>query len=83
MLLEDILRAYEGEDVHEELIQSGRDVFLFGIPLVLMLAVGIFRLDEVFARRQKPGPSGAARPVVRTGSRLGMEPDGRPLNRHS
>ena len=81
MLLEAILPAFQEGDVHEELIQSGRDVFLFGVPLVLMLAVGIFRLDEIFARGQKPGPSGIAKPMLRTGSRLGMEPDGKPLSR--
>ena len=64
--------------MHEELIRSGRDVFLFGIPLVLMLAVGIFRLDELFVRGKKPP---AAKPILRTGSRLGLEPDGRPLRK--
>lgn len=39
-------------------LSKGFDEFLFGIPLIVLLVVGFFRLDEVFTKkapRNNPG----------------------------
>jgi len=66
--------------VHETILQSGWDNILVGLPLIGLLIIGFFRLDEVFLARNRGGArvrrvfSGAAedgKPMVR-------DPDGRP-----
>ena len=32
---------------------TGRDALLIGIPLIILMLVGLFRLDELFSRPQK------------------------------
>lgn len=73
-------------------LSNGFDEFLFGIPLILLLFFGFFRLDETFARKKKGSdqtpPAPKADPSVyprqtpqsldpRRASPL-SDPDGRP-----
>ena len=63
-------------------LQSGRDMLLFGVPLVVMLGVGIFRLDEVVSRKPpvvEDETDGTLRPSRK--SYIGCEPDGTPLRK--
>jgi hypothetical protein len=39
--------------MREEMLKSGRDAFLVAAPLVLLLFIGVFRLDEVFGEARK------------------------------
>lgn len=71
-------------------LTKGFDEFLFGIPLIILLVVGFFRLDEVFTKKTPPSrQSGPApeegvyqRPDPRTvesrRSTPMSDPDGRP-----
>lgn len=63
-------------------LQSGRDMLLFGVPLVVMLGVGIFRLDEVVSRKP-PAVQDEADDTLRPSrkSYIGCEPDGTPLRK--
>ncbi len=59
---------------------AGRDIFLFGIPLIALLIFGFFRLDQVFTRRKKqarevPAPTPGDK---RHEKRMRSDPDGRP-----
>jgi hypothetical protein len=62
----------------EELVKPGWETFLIGIPLILILLMGVFRLDEVFMKpkkkpvRKPPPPRGRAGRFfrTRTGRRL-------------
>ena len=66
--------------MHLATVKAGWDTFFFGIPLVALLFIGYFRLDEIFASRKRvdtprigplPKP-GKKRPSMLT------DPDGRP-----
>ena len=59
---------------------AGRDVYLFGIPLIALLVFGFFRLDQVFTTRKNrpreiPDPSPASRQHEKS---MRSDPDGRP-----
>lgn len=43
-------------------LSKGFDEFLFGIPLIVLLFVGFFRLDEVFTKKSPRNPSGPPAP---------------------
>jgi len=71
-----------GYIVLDQSFQSGRDLVLFGVPMIVVLAVGIFRLDELLARKHKPTSNPPTKPVHRPGAgHLNCEPDGKPLNK--
>jgi hypothetical protein len=61
-------------------VKSGRDSLLIAIPLIALLFVFMFRLDEVFAsskkdrKRQPP-----ARGVDEEGREIFSGPDGKPI----
>jgi len=57
--------------MREEILNSGRDAFLVAAPLVFLLFVGFFRLDELF------GSSGKVSKRRRFGG--GQDKDGEPL----
>jgi hypothetical protein len=67
--------------VHETVLNSGWDTFLYAVPVIFMLVVGVFRLDELFAaprqnaRTPRP-PSG----IDKDGQPLLCDPDGRPFH---
>ena len=59
---------------------AGRDVYLFGIPLIALLIFGFFRLDQVFTARKNQArevrdPSPASPHHERS---MRSDPDGRP-----
>ena len=66
--------------LQEEILRSGRDTLLVGAPLLILLFLGFFRLDELLLKpkkkREQAVPGG---PVVRKGTRFCSEPDGTPL----
>jgi hypothetical protein len=63
----------------ETVLNSGWDTFLFGVPVLFSLVVGVFHLDELFAapkqkemaRRPGSGFDQDGRPQL-------FDPDGRP-----
>jgi hypothetical protein len=66
--------------LQEEILRSGRDTLLVGAPLLVLLFLCFFRLDELLLRPKKRSeslaPGGQA---VRRGQRFCSEPDGTPL----
>jgi len=63
--------------MREEILKSGRDALLFGIPLILLLLIGVFRLDESFmTKRKKQNRQRPARGVDREGRQIYSDPDG-------
>ena len=63
--------------------KAGWDVFLFGVPLLVVLFFGFFRLDEVFTSRKKGTPP-ASRPTLaddKYKESWQSDPDGRPWDR--
>ena len=46
--------------MHQTVLTSGRDAYLIGIPLILLMLIGLFRLDEAFLRPKK-GPGARRR----------------------
>ena len=65
--------------MHDSVLQSGLDTFLFAVPFVGVLLLGMFRLDTILATprqaacRQRP-PAG----TDKMGRILLSDPDGRP-----
>jgi hypothetical protein len=64
--------------MHQTVLTSGRDAYLIGIPLILLMLIGLFRLDEAFLRpkkgpRRPPPPSG----VDEKGRQIYSDPDGK------
>jgi hypothetical protein len=59
---------------------AGRDVYLFGIPLIALLVFGFFRLDQVFtARKNHPREVPDLNPASKRHERkMCSDPDGRP-----
>ncbi len=66
----------------ELFLKPGWNTLLVGIPLIFLLFVGFFRLDEVFTksgkRRRQQRP---ARGVDKDGREIFCDPDGRPQRR--
>ena len=68
--------------------KAGWDVFLFGVPLLVVLFFGFFRLDEVITSRKKGTPP-ASRPNLADNKDADnkykeswrSDPDGRPWDR--
>ena len=68
--------------------KTGWDVFLFGVPLLVVLFFGFFRLDEVFTSRKK-GTRPARRATLaedkfaddKYKESWRSDPDGRPWDR--
>ena len=66
--------------MRDEILKSGRDGFLVAVPLVLLLFVGFFRLDELFwssgrvfkSRRFGGGQDEYGEPIL-------SDPDGEPV----
>ncbi len=66
--------------MHEAAVKSSWDSLLFGIPLLVLLFVGFFRLDEVFTSHKKH-PSRSRKPIrlsTDAGEPVLRDPDGRP-----
>ena len=66
--------------MRDEILRSGRDGFLVAAPLVFLLFVGFFRLDELFGSARKV----SERPRFgggqdENGEPLLTDPDGRPV----
>ncbi len=58
---------------------SDLDTFALGIPLIALLVIGYFRLDEVFARKGKRPPTRRGVPIILDDdSPMASDPDGRP-----
>jgi hypothetical protein len=69
----------------EEALKSGWETYLMGIPLIALLLICVFRLDELILKpRKKPSrlplplPPGIAE---RDGREIISDPDGRPRRR--
>jgi hypothetical protein len=66
--------------MHEFILKPGWETLLVAVPFVLLLFVGMFRLDELFtSRKQLDTPQ--ARPlcgVDEDGAPILCDPDGRP-----
>jgi hypothetical protein len=62
--------------MHEEILKSGRDALLFGIPLIILLLIGVFRLDELFMTKKKQERQRPARGVDKEGRQIYSDPDG-------
>jgi TctA family transporter len=39
--------------MNEVMFTTGRDAYLIGIPLILLMLIGLFRLDEIFSKPKK------------------------------
>jgi hypothetical protein len=66
--------------LQEEILRSGRDTLLVGAPLLVLLFLCYFRLDEILLRpKKKPESLGPGGQVVHKGQRFCSEPDGTPL----
>jgi hypothetical protein len=65
----------------EEILKSDRDTLLLGAPLIILLFVGFFRLDELMLRpKKKQVPLVRTDKAVRGAQRFfSTEPDGTPL----
>lgn len=58
---------------------SGLDVFMFGIPLIVLLVFGYFRLDEIFTRKRPTEPAHKQPPTIHADPEtMGSDPDGKP-----
>jgi hypothetical protein len=67
--------------VLEQILSSTRDTLLVGTPLLVLLFIGFFRLDELMLKPKKSQvPLAPAGKAVRSGQRFfSSEPDGTPL----
>jgi hypothetical protein len=65
----------------EEILKSGRDTLLVGAPLLILLFLGFFRLDELLLKpKKRQVPLAPAGKAVHSGQRFfSSEPDGTPL----
>jgi hypothetical protein len=67
--------------VHETVLNSGWDTFLFAVPALFMLLAGVFRLDELFVTpRQGARARRPAAGVDENGQPILSDPDGRPFH---
>ena len=67
--------------MHETILHSNWDTMLVGVPFIIMLLVGFFRLDELFATpKDRTRPTRAASGVDRDGQVIFSDPDGRRWN---
>jgi hypothetical protein len=67
--------------VQDPILNSGWDTFAVAIPFVLLLAVGIFRLDSIFASpRCSAGPADRLGGTNEAGEPVLCDPDGRRSN---
>jgi len=58
---------------------AGKDIFLFGIPLIAFLIFGFFRLDQVFTGRRKHSHEAPPAPSDKRHERsMRSDPDGTP-----
>ena len=66
--------------MHETVLNSGWDTFLYAVPVLFMLVVGVFRLDELFAApKQNARPPQPPSGIDEDGQPLLCDPDGRPF----
>ena len=66
--------------MHETVLNSGWDTFLYAVPVLLMLFVGVFRLDELFVTsRQGSRRHRLATGTDENGQPMLCDPDGRPF----
>ena len=70
--------------MHESVLNSGWETFLYGVPVIFMLVVGVFRLDELIAAPKRgPRAQRLAVSVDENGKQMLCDPDGRPFGRRS
>jgi hypothetical protein len=67
----------------EDVVKSGWETYLLGIPLIALLLIGVFRLDELILKpknkpRRQPRPP---RGVDEDGREILSDPDGKPQRR--
>ena len=60
-----------------QIMMSGRDALLLAIPLIALLLVTVFRLDELFSPKGKNLWRPPARGVDEQGREILNDPDGR------
>jgi hypothetical protein len=66
--------------MHETVLNSGWDTFLFAVPALFMLLLGVFRLDELFVTpRQSARTRRLAFSVDENGRTVMCDPDGHPF----
>ncbi len=66
--------------MNDEILKSGRDTLLVAIPLILLLFIGMFRLDELLIRPKKGSPDlKSPRRQRRDRPLFAADPDGTPL----
>ena len=75
------LDALEGtveDTMHDVILHSNWDSFLVGIPFLIMLLIGFFRLDELFAApKQRARKARRASGMDAEGQIILSDPDGR------
>ncbi len=66
--------------MHEAAVKLSWDLLLFGVPLLVLLFVAFFRLDEVFTNHKKhpPRPRKPMHLSPDAGEPILRDPDGRP-----
>lgn len=63
----------------EPMLTSSRDIFLYGMPLIVMLLVSMFKLDELLGAAKSREPNRSSVQSSRTYRHSMMsDPDGRP-----
>ena len=62
-------------------IKSNLDAVVLALPMVAMLFLAYFRLDELIAAPKRRGPSRRQTTVLVDGRLVGCDPDGRPWTR--
>jgi hypothetical protein len=66
--------------MHDQVLNSGWDTFLYAVPVLFMLVVGVFRLDELLAApRQRPRRPRPLSGNDENGRQILCDPDGRPF----
>jgi len=71
-----------GETMLGPFLKPGWNTLLVGIPLIILLFIGFFRLDEVFVKsRNRTRQQRPARGVDKEGREIFCDPDGRPQRR--
>ena len=66
--------------MHESVLNSGWETVLYGVPVIFMLVVGVFRLDELIAAPKRDSRAQRlAIGVDENGEQVLCDPDGRPF----
>ena len=63
------------------IIKNNLDAVMFALPMVAMLFLAYFRLDELIAAPKRRGPARKQSVTLVDGRMVGCDPDGRPWQR--